>query len=552
MFQIASISKSISATVASIEVTKGVVAWDDPVAKHLSGFKLNNDYVSEHGTIGDFFAHRSGLPGTAGDDLEDLGFKRNDVIARLQHLPLDPFRTSYHYANFSTTIGAEAVAAAAHEPWDKLADEQLLQPLGMKSTSYRHADYVANDNRAALHVYQNGRFLPLGQRNADEQAPAGGVSSTVVDLAEWVKLLLANGEYKGKRLIAEEALLPALSPQSFSARAHDTSARSGFYGYGFNVNTELGGRPSMGHSGAFLLGAGTAFKIVPSADIGIIVLTNGAPVGAAESVVAQFTDIALYGKASRDWFAAYNGAMKGFFQPQGDLSFKEKPAAPLPSKALQEYTGSFDNAYFGKTEVKEVNGTLTLVLGRSKCSSRCNIGTATLSPSSRSEKPNLLVRSHPSSSKSIKVRYRVLTSISIMTAAPAIGPGFRVRNCPLGWRSSASPTILPFISQHALSGIIAARFRKFESKAAPSDKPLSHSISAEMLARPVSRETEAPFTTKLAPGSSTKEAEVMRSLLKFLTHATLPRRVKTPSPSAKDLSALKPSSLRPTVSCRDA
>src|SRR5690606_16072635 len=81
VFQIASISKSISATVASIEVTKGVVAWDDPVAKHLSGFKLNNDYVSEHGTIGDFFAHRSGLPGTAGDDLEDLGFKRNDVIA---------------------------------------------------------------------------------------------------------------------------------------------------------------------------------------------------------------------------------------------------------------------------------------------------------------------------------------------------------------------------------------------------------------------------------------------------------------------------------------
>ncbi len=55
--------------------------------------------------------------------------------------------------------------------------------------------------------------------------------------------------------------------------------------------------------------------------------------------------------------------MKGFFQPQGDLSFKEKPAAPLPSKALQEYIGSFDNAYFGKTEIKEVNGTLTLVLG---------------------------------------------------------------------------------------------------------------------------------------------------------------------------------------------
>lgn len=363
VFQIASISKSLSATVAAIEVTKGTVAWDDPVAKHLSGFKLGNDYISEHGTIGDFFAHRSGLPGTAGDDLEDLGFKRNDVIARLRQLPLDAFRTSYHYANFSTTIGAEAVAAAAHEPWEKLAYEQLLQPLGMKSTSYRFADFTEQDNRAALHVFQNGVFLPLGQRNADEQAPAGGVSSNVIDLAEWLKLLLADGEYKGNRMIAEGALLPALSPQSFSARAHEASARSGFYGYGFNVNTELGGRPSMGHSGAFLLGAGTAFKIVPSADIGIIVLTNGAPIGAAESVVAQFTDTALYGKSSRDWFSAYNGVMKGFFQPQGDLSFKEKPATPSPAKALTDYTGSFSNAYFGKTEIREIKGTLTLVLG---------------------------------------------------------------------------------------------------------------------------------------------------------------------------------------------
>ncbi|MEJ5022669.1 serine hydrolase [Ochrobactrum vermis] len=363
VFQIASISKSLSATIASIEVTKGAVEWNDPVVKHLPGFKLNDAYVSEYGTIGDFFAHRSGLPGTAGDDLEDLGFKRNDVIAHLQQLPLDPFRISYHYANFSTTIGAEAVAAAAHEPWDKLADEQLLKPLGMKSTSYRYADFTARDNRAALHAYQNGTFKPLGQRNADEQAPAGGVSSNLIDLAEWLKLLLANGEYKGKQMIAEDALVPALSPQSFSARAHDTGARSGFYGYGFNVNTELGGRPSMGHSGAFLLGAGTAFKIVPSADIGIIVLTNGAPVGAAESVVAQFTDMALYGKSTRDWFAAYNGVMKGFFEPQGDLSFKERPGKPEPAKALQEYTGSFDNSYYGKADIKEINGALTLVLG---------------------------------------------------------------------------------------------------------------------------------------------------------------------------------------------
>lgn len=363
VFQIASISKSLSATVAAIEVSKGRASWDDPVSRYLPDFRLSNAYVSERATIGDFFAHRSGLPGTAGDDLEDLGFSRGDVIARLRLLPLDAFRTSYHYANFSTTIGAEAVAKAAGRPWEQLADDQLFKPLGMKSTSYRYGDFEARGNRAVLHAYQHGRFVPAGQRNADQQAPAGGVSSTVIDLAEWLKLLLADGQYQGKALIAPGALLPALSPQAFSARAHDLDSRSGFYGYGFNVNTELGGRPSMGHSGAFLMGTGTTFRIVPSAGIGIVVLTNGAPVGAAESVAASFTDTALYGKPTRDWFAAYNGAMKAFFEPQADLSGQADPAKPAASKALSQYTGRFDNPYFGPAEIQEANGALTLVLG---------------------------------------------------------------------------------------------------------------------------------------------------------------------------------------------
>ncbi|MBC9902986.1 serine hydrolase [Achromobacter xylosoxidans] len=363
VFQIASISKSLSATVAAIEVSKGRASWDDPVSRYLPDFRLSNAYVSERATIGDFFAHRSGLPGTAGDDLEDLGFSRRDVIARLRLLPLDAFRTSYHYANFSTTIGAEAVAKAAGSPWEQLADDQLFKPLGMKSTSYRYGDFEARGNRAVLHAYQHGRFVPAGQRNADQQAPAGGVSSTVIDLAEWLKLLLADGQYQGKALIAPGALLPALSPQAFSARAHDLDSRSGFYGYGFNVNTELGGRPSMGHSGAFLMGTGTTFRIVPSAGIGIVVLTNGAPVGAAESVAASFTDTALYGKPTRDWFAAYNGAMKAFFEPQADLSGQADPAKPAASKALSQYTGRFDNPYYGPAEIQEANGALTLVLG---------------------------------------------------------------------------------------------------------------------------------------------------------------------------------------------
>src|SRR3546814_19846784 len=60
VFQIASVSKSVSATVAALEVTNGTVAWDDPVVRYLHDFRLNNAYVSTPAPIGDLFSHRNG------------------------------------------------------------------------------------------------------------------------------------------------------------------------------------------------------------------------------------------------------------------------------------------------------------------------------------------------------------------------------------------------------------------------------------------------------------------------------------------------------------
>lgn len=363
VFQIASISKSVSASVAAIQATKGSINWDDPIVKYLPDFELSDPYVATHATIGDFFAHRSGLPHEAGDNLAELGFDRTVIIERLAQQPLDAFRTSYAYANFGTTIAGEAVAAAAGKSWEALAAEVLFQPLGMTATSYAYEDLLSRSNRAALHAFEDGRFQPLYTLDAQAQAPAGSLSSNVVDMAEWLKLLLAGGTHNGSVLFSPEAIQPALTAQSFSARARQLDARSGFYGYGFNVNVEANGRTSMGHSGAFLLGAGTSFKIVPSADLGIIVLTNGAPVGAAEAIVAQFVDTAMYGQPTRDWFDTYHAAFAGILEPAGDLVGKTPPSSASPANELDAYVGSYANAYYGPAEVKRVGDGLALILG---------------------------------------------------------------------------------------------------------------------------------------------------------------------------------------------
>ncbi|TYC75644.1 serine hydrolase [Stappia sp. BW2] len=363
VFQLASLSKPVGSTVVARQVSKGVVAWNSRMRDLLPWFELSDPDRTEKLTIGDLYSHRSGLPDHAGDDLEDLGFGRKEILERLRLLPLAPFRISYAYTNFGLTAAAEAVAEASGTDWSSLSEEALYRPLGMTSTSSRFADYMAADDRAIPHSRDGDGFAPLFQRDPDEQSPAGGVSSTVNDLTIWLKMLLANGEHAGTQLIAPEALLPALSPQSFSDRPQSPDARSGFYGYGFNVGTDPSGRVRIGHSGAFLLGAGTCFAMIPSLDLGIVVLTNAAPVGAAEAIAASFTDLAQLGYITRDWYAGYSSRFEGFYTKLGRTVGQERPADAAPTPSQDRLTGTYSNPYFGEVEVKAEGENVVLTVG---------------------------------------------------------------------------------------------------------------------------------------------------------------------------------------------
>ena len=250
----------------------------------LPWFALSDPAVTQMVNVGDMFSHRSGLPDHAGDMLEDLGYDRRYVLERLRQLPLDPFRISYAYTNFGLTAGAEAVAVSAGKSWEDLATTSLLRPLGMSSASYRFSDFEARPNRAVGHIHVDGKYEPLYTRDAAPEAPAGGASASVNDMTHWLSMVLANGSYDGKQIVDPKALLPALTPQIVSSPATEPAMRSGFYGYGFNVASTSAARMEISHSGAFELGAGTNFVILPSADVAIIALTNGTASGVPEAL----------------------------------------------------------------------------------------------------------------------------------------------------------------------------------------------------------------------------------------------------------------------------
>lgn len=363
VFQLASLSKSVSGTIVARQVSQKSVAWTTPIHDLLPDVRLSDPWVTEHVTIGDLFAHRSGLPDHAGDDIEDIGFNRAEVLDRLQYLPLSPFRATYAYTNFGLTLAADAVAEAAGTDWATLAEEALYIPLGMNNTSSRFADFRDHPNRATGHTLRGGQFVPYEFRDPDAQSPAGGVSSTIEDFAVWMKMVLAEGNVGTPPLIDSAALLPAISAEVISRPSPTPADPPSFYGYGFVVGIGPSGQVVLSHSGAFLLGAGTTYRMLPSANLGIAVFSNATPIGVPEIIAAQFMDLAQYGDYQRDWRTLYTEGMKFLVEPVGALAGQLPPENPQPAAPLTQYAGTYQNDYVGTVSIAVDGDGLVMNLG---------------------------------------------------------------------------------------------------------------------------------------------------------------------------------------------
>lgn len=365
VFQLASLSKSLASTVVAAIVSEGKVNWDTRIADIDPTFKLYEAYPTEQVTIRDLFSHRSGLPGSAGNELEELGYDRDTILHRLRLVkPSSSFRSGYSYSNFGLTEGAVAAAKAAGMSWEDAAEAKLYKPLGMSSTSSRYADFLARDNRATLHSRLDGKWRALAKRDPDPQSPAGGVSSNARDLAQWMRLELGKGKYNGEQLIDVDAITPTHMPLMPLGKS-PVNGVPVFYCLGWNLDYGRYGEV-WGHAGAFSNGARTVVKLLPDEQLGIVVLANAFPTGVPEGLADTFFDLVMTGEAPRDWTADWNHLYGQLFGPAIEAAVKRygtPPASPLPALPLSSYAGTYTNAYIGQAVVAEKRGTLEIRLG---------------------------------------------------------------------------------------------------------------------------------------------------------------------------------------------
>jgi hypothetical protein len=125
------------------------------------------------------------------------------------------------------------------------------------------------------------------------------------------------------------------------------------------------GRLRLSHTGAFAEGAHTNVTMLPGEQLGIVVLTNTAPVGVADVVALDFFDIAQTGEVSRDWMPIVDA----LYQQEADAGrsktdYAHPPSGAAPAKAAETYAGTYENDYYGRAEVVAgADGALTLRLG---------------------------------------------------------------------------------------------------------------------------------------------------------------------------------------------
>ncbi len=353
VFHLASCSKPISTSAVAALVGDGQVSFDERIAELDPSFQLQDPWVTSHLTVRDLLCHRSGLPGQAGNELEELGFDQAEILRRLREVPLDNrFRASYSYSNFGITAGC---VAATRGKFDEVCKTRLFDPLAMTSTSTRDADFARVPDRAREHVIEDGKAVQRYDRMPDAQAPAGGVSSTARDLSRFLLLHLGEGKVDGKQIVAREALLTTHQPLMVTG-FNPATFSSGFYGLGWASSYNRHGMLEVKHSGAFSTGSRSQLLLIPEAGLGIAILCNAFPSGLPEGLSSGLVSLVLEGTGSLEEVMAIelkvSQGMAGLVD--GGLSWSQRPAQVQPPLAAQAIEGSYDNVYFGPARVQNM------------------------------------------------------------------------------------------------------------------------------------------------------------------------------------------------------
>jgi CubicO group peptidase (beta-lactamase class C family) len=352
VFQIGSTTKAFLTATMAIMVDRGKLRWDDRVVDLYPEFQLKDPWVTREFRVFDLPAQRSGLPPLVNDILVMLDYKDAALIRSLRYVePVSSFRTTFAYTNITHLLASHIVATAAGTPdWNVVLQKELLDPLGMKESTYTVEAIEAAANHANGHRWtpEGTVEVPFTRIFPYPLAGTGDINSNVEDMARWVRMQLNNGTFDGHRIVSSENLTYTRIPKV--GLNDKLSYALGWYNY-LTSNGNV-----LWHDGD-ALSFGSFVGLVPDKNIGIIILTNETNVTAPNSLGVWLLDRIL-GNAKSDPVAESLKNAKANFEATAKLF--AKPANPRPSPPLAPLTGNFVSPSFGKAVLTSKDDALVI------------------------------------------------------------------------------------------------------------------------------------------------------------------------------------------------
>lgn len=368
MFAIASNTKAFTAAALNMLQDDGKLKTTDRVIDHLPWFRMSDPYVTREMRIRDLLAHRSGLSLGAGDLLywPTTTYSTREVAERLKDVPLTGgFREQYAYDNILFGVAQLVIEQASGMSYKQFLQTRIWQPLGMTETRYNSDDLKPGDNVAvgnALYDFKDLRPIPspTSWRNV---SGAGGIYSSVHDLAKWMNLQLAGGEIPGsggKRLFSQarqREMWTMLTPIPVGKPAVPELAPAvpNFSGYAQGwFLSDYAGHRLVWHTGGWP-GQVSRLTLLPDARVGVVVLTS-AEVGAAFNAITYEALDMMLGQDGHDWLRGY-AAAQAKAQGNADADWQKhvaaRDAASTPSLPLAKYAATYRDPWYGDVIIRQ-------------------------------------------------------------------------------------------------------------------------------------------------------------------------------------------------------
>jgi len=282
------------------------------------------------------------------------------VIYNLRFLKaVSSFRTKYDYDNNLYIVAGEVVHRISGLTWEDFIEQRILTPVGMTKSAASLPKLKDKSNVIDPHASVEGKVKVIKREDISVGNAAGGINSSIADLAKWVQLHLSHGTYNGnQKLFSEDVHEEMWTPQTIIPVRRPGTYNTHFAGYGLGFFlSDVKGYKQVSHTGG-LAGIVTQITMIPELNLGIIVLTNQQEGGAFSAVTNQIKD-GYFGITGTDRVTEYSSQRsKGVEKARHEIDSLWNIAKNSNKASVNfgNFAGTYKDNWFGDVVISVKNG----------------------------------------------------------------------------------------------------------------------------------------------------------------------------------------------------